>query len=248
VRAAILIRAVTPELQARGRAFAAQAEEINRLRRTAATASETLFQAESDIADRRGDIERLVAEKIALERRLYRDPGEPDPATRALAARVGSVEALVEGLNAREDARPAALPARLPDRFIPPVQGAVERRFGDSGRGGDRAQGWTWRTEPAAPVLAPAAGRVDYAGPLKNWGLVLILNVGGGHRLVLAGLGEVTVGVGRPVAAGEPVGRMAEAGDKDPPPELYLELRSERSAVDPARFLATATAPAPVRR
>jgi septal ring factor EnvC (AmiA/AmiB activator) len=246
VRAAILIRAVTPELQARGRAFAVQAEAINRVRRTAATASETLFQAESDIADRRGDIERLVAEKNALERRLYRDAGEADPETRAMAARAGSVEALVQGLAARQA---APLPTRLPDRFIPPVLGPVERRFGQANAGGERAQGWTWRAEPEAPVLAPAAGRVDYAGPLKNWGLVLILNVGDGHRLVLAGLAEATVGVGRPVAAGEPVGRMGRASDKDPPPELDLELRSAATAVDPARFLTAAAAgPAPMRR
>ena len=53
VRAAILIRAITPQLEARGRAFAVQAEAIAKVRRSAAAASETLFQAESDIADRR---------------------------------------------------------------------------------------------------------------------------------------------------------------------------------------------------
>ena len=90
VRAAILIRAITPELQARGRAFGAQVEAIAKVRRTAASASETLFQAESDIADRRAQIDRLTAQKQALEQRFYADSGAPDPATRARAAQAVS--------------------------------------------------------------------------------------------------------------------------------------------------------------
>jgi septal ring factor EnvC (AmiA/AmiB activator) len=79
VRAAILIRAVTPELQARGKTFAVQAEAIARLRRAAASASETLFQAESDIADHRADIDRLLSQKQMLEH-SSRPPTIPRPA------------------------------------------------------------------------------------------------------------------------------------------------------------------------
>ena len=91
-------------------------------------------------------------------------------------------------------------------------------------------------------MLSPAAGVVDYAGPLKDWGLVVILRIGGGYRLVLAGLDQVNVGIDRSVAAGEPVGRMAEPvetrrGASPMAPELYLEVRNEAEPVDPARWL-----------
>ena len=238
VRAAILIRAVTPELQARGKVFAAQADAIARLRRSAAAASETLFQAESDIADHRADIDRLLAEKQVLEQRLY--PGDGDPEARALAARSGSVGALVAGLSER----PAA-PGSAPTRLAAPVQGPLVRRFGQSRGPSERAEGWTWRTSPGAPVLSPARARVDYAGPLKNWGPVVILNVGGGHRLVLAGLNSVAVGIGRTVAAGEPVGRMGPAGQGGAAPELYLEVRDSAEAVDPARWMTAAASNSP---
>jgi hypothetical protein len=56
VRAAILLRAITPQLEARGRVFAEQAEAVARVRREAAVASEGLFRAESDVADRRTEI------------------------------------------------------------------------------------------------------------------------------------------------------------------------------------------------
>jgi septal ring factor EnvC (AmiA/AmiB activator) len=242
VRAAILIRAVTPELRERGKAFAIQAEAIARLRRSAAAASETLFQAESDIADHRADIDRLLAQKRALEMGLY--PGDGDPQTRALAARAGSVGEFVEGLPGPGD---GAAPARGPARFNPPVQGALIRRFGQAHGPRERAEGWTWRTTAGAPVLSPAAARVDYAGPLKGWGPVVILNVGGGRRLVLAGLQTVAAGAGRTVAAGEPIGRMGSGSAGGTAPELYLEVRDGNSAVDPARWMTVAALNSPNR-
>jgi len=238
VRAAILIRAVAPQLEARGKAFAAQADAIAAIRRNAATASETLFQVESDVADRRARIDRLLAQKRALEQRLYSDTGEPDAAARALAARAGSVEEFVQGLA--QDEGPAPVPAQAPSRLFVPVQGAVVRRFGDAGDARGRSEGWTWRTAPGASVLSPAAGRVDYAGDLKGWGQVLILNVGGDRRLVLAGLEQVSIGVGRAVVAGEPVGRLPAALPRGEAPELYLEVRSRSGALDPGRWLANA--------
>lgn len=223
VRAAILIRAITPELEARRQGFAAEAEAIARIRREAATAAESLFQTESEVADRRAEMQRLLGEA---------------------GARAGSVGELVDVLP------PAAGPGAgsgMPARFVTPVRGTVGRRFGAPQPGRGRAQGWTWRAAPSAPVLSPAAGRVEYAGPLKGWGTVVILRLGGGWRVVLAGLEGVGVDVGRQVAAGEPLGRMGPGAPPPRPgasptaPELYLEVRNQANPVDPARWLNTRT-------
>ena len=53
VRAAILVKAITPELEKRARAYSEQAAEIARQRRLAAVASEALFTNDSELADRR---------------------------------------------------------------------------------------------------------------------------------------------------------------------------------------------------
>jgi septal ring factor EnvC (AmiA/AmiB activator) len=145
------------------------------------------------------------------------------------------VEAFVEGLN---DGKPAdaAAPASAPARLVQPVQGELIRRVGDDQPGGGRSHGWTWRTAPGAAVLSPAPARIDYAGPLRGWGSVLILNIGGGRRLVLAGLDTISIGVGRAVSAGEPVGRLAENPGPSPP-ELYLEVRDRDGAENPGRWL-----------
>ncbi|MFN3512277.1 MAG: murein hydrolase activator EnvC family protein [Phenylobacterium sp.] len=53
VRAAILVKAITPELQKLARQHAAEASEIARQRRLAAVASEALFTTDSELAEQR---------------------------------------------------------------------------------------------------------------------------------------------------------------------------------------------------
>lgn len=229
VRAAILIRALTPSLEARGKAFATEAHRLAELRRGAATASEALFQSESDVADRRARIDDLLTEKAGLE-----GPSPADPSL-ALVARTGGVDDLTRALpDRRLAARGGAAPGQMSEHMLWPLQGAPFRKAG--------RRGWTWKAEGGATVLAPAAARVDYAGPLKGWGEVVILGVGEGHHLVLAGLARADVGSGRPVAAGEPVGRMAlprKAGDGAP--ELYMEMRRGSEPVDPSHWFVSTT-------
>lgn len=233
-RAAVLMKAVTPELNRRGRALSARADAIRKVRRQVAAASELLFLTESELADRRAEIERLIAEKSSLERRLLGDPAQADAAARELAARASSLGDLVDDLAALD--RGPRTPANL--SLLPPVQGRLVRRFGQA-LGAGRAEGVTWRTGRAAQVLAPADARVEYVGPLKGYGLVVILRAGEPYHVVLAGLDEAASGAGRSVAAGEPIGRMANGA-----PELYLEVRRGGEPVDPARWLQGVSQPA----
>lgn len=196
-RAAILIKALTPEMERRAKAYAAEAQDIARQRRLAAVASATLFAEASLQADRLGS------------------GAEREP-----------VDVTDDGLD---DTRPVLAPAGL----LSPTQGIITRRFGDRLAGGDRARGMTFAAASGARVEAPADGVVQYVGPVKGWGLILILRLAGGYHLVLAGLDRATAGVGQPVAAGAPVGWMA-AGK---PAELYLEVRRREDPVDPGRWI-----------
>jgi septal ring factor EnvC (AmiA/AmiB activator) len=249
VRAAILMRAITPELHNRAKGFSAEVQEIARVRRETAAASEALFTAESDIADRRGKIEALLQEKAALEQAVTADAQLASDDLKRLAARAKSLRELLQGLPRQaspsakgEPQGPSAGPEIRNSRFINPSAGSLIRRFGQTAprtgaAGGGRSEGWTWRTEKGASVRAPIQGTVEYAGPLKGWGMVLILRLGGGYHLVLAGMDQTTAEAGRTLSAGEPVGRM---GDQDrPTPELYMEIRRDGSPVDPARWMAS---------
>jgi septal ring factor EnvC (AmiA/AmiB activator) len=115
------------------------------------------------------------------------------------------------------------------------VQGAVVRRFGDALAGGGRANGLTLSSTHGARVTSPGAGLVQYVGPVKGWGTILILRLAGGYHLVLAGLERTSVEVGQSVAPGQPVGWMPDG--RQSTSELYLEVREQGAPVDPARWL-----------
>jgi septal ring factor EnvC (AmiA/AmiB activator) len=228
VRAAILIRAVTPELERRAAAYRQKAEGLRLLRRATAAASEDLFTSESARDDKRAEIERKIHEKAALERRLTADAEVAARTAEALAARLHAL-----GIDARTAPRAGAGPS--PTTISPPVRGVLIRRFGQKAPGGLGSDGLTWRAPPGATVIAPAGGVVEYAGAMRGWGGVVILQIGGGYHLVLAGMDAISAVQGRPVSAGQALGRMADKQGGEP--ELYLEARRNGDPVDPSAWL-----------
>lgn len=228
VRAAILIRAMTPALERRARAYGAEAREIAGLRREAATANESLFTSESLAADRRGDVEKLLTEQAALEQQFGDD-------AEAVGREVGSPGQLADSFPR------VTGPDSGPGTLFRPAGAAQVRRFGAALPNGGKAEGVSFRTSPGAAVASPAQGVVEFAGPVTGWGVILILRTSGPYHLVLAGLGEVRVAPGQTVATGAPLGRMASGGGTGNgghgAPELYLELRRQGTPVDPGPWL-----------
>jgi septal ring factor EnvC (AmiA/AmiB activator) len=129
----------------------------------------------------------------------------------------------------------AALPR---GQFVVPVAGSVVRSWGDATEGG-RAMGLSYQPPPAARVLAPCSGRTAFAARFRSYGLLLIVDCGGGYHAVLAGFDRLDVKVGQELAAGEPVGVMPdwEPGASGNRPSLYVELRRGGQPVDPAPWL-----------
>ena len=197
VRAAILVKAMTPDLQARAQGYAETVTDVMRQRRLAAVQSEALFERDS-----------LTAEALP----------EPDAGLRIGAAPGGDSVTLTP-----------------PSRLILPVNGAVTRRFGAPTPGGGRANGLTLAAAKGARAVSPAAGLVQYVGPVKGWGVIVILRLAGGYHLVLAGLERTSVQVGQSVAEGQPVGWVP--GGRQSTSELYLEIREQGSPVDPGQWL-----------
>ncbi len=238
VRAAILIRAAAPQLAARAAAFRSRADELTRVRRTITSVSEDLFTSESALAEGRASVEHAIQEKTALQRQLDADARESDRDVQALSVQLRALG--VQGGAQALAASPA--PDRAPQRLEAPAEGQVIRRFGQPTPGGGPSDGMTWRTAAAATVRAPASGVVAYSGPLKRWGGVLILNVGGGYLLVLAGLERIDTAVGRQVTGGQSLGAMAAGGHAAP--ELYMEMRRDGAPQNPARWLRSSVATA----
>jgi septal ring factor EnvC (AmiA/AmiB activator) len=122
-----------------------------------------------------------------------------------------------------------------------PTQGQIIRKFGDDDGFGGKAKGVFIATRSGAQVVTPADAHVEFAGPFRSYGELLILDTGDGYHLLLAGLGQVSIGTGEFVRAGEPVGLMGASaapgtlsGDRlqESRPVLYIEFRKSGEAID----------------
>jgi murein hydrolase activator len=119
------------------------------------------------------------------------------------------------------DAKSGPAAAKDPTRLAPviafaaakgtlslPANGAKLKDFGAPDRAGGTEKGISIATRAGAQVTAPSDGWVVYAAPYRSYGQLLILNVGGGYHVLLAGMERITVDLGQFVLTGEPVAVM----------------------------------------
>jgi septal ring factor EnvC (AmiA/AmiB activator) len=99
---------------------------------------------------------------------------------------------------------PRAAPYRLP------VQGKVLTGFGEISDGGIHSRGILLQAAPNAPVTAPRAGRIVYAGRFRSYGQIVIVDHGGGWTSTITNLAALRVSKGDNVKAGDPLGRTRQ--------------------------------------
>ncbi len=133
-----------------------------------------------------------------------------------------------------------ALPFEATKGSLPlPAQGKRLKRFGQADSVAGTLKGISLQTRGEARIIAPADGWVVYAGPFRSYGQLLIINVGGGYHVLLAGMGRIDVSLGQFVLAGEPVAVMgtssptSQGNNENSRPVLYVELRKDGRPIDP---------------
>lgn len=117
-----------------------------------------------------------------------------------------------------------------------PVPGSIVTGWGQSTESGP-ASGVTYAPPSRATVRAPCSGRVDFAGPFRSYGQMMILNCGQHYRFVLAGIGDMAVAPGQQIVKGAPVGQMPAWSGAQARPTLFVQLRRGGTAVNPAPYL-----------
>jgi septal ring factor EnvC (AmiA/AmiB activator) len=224
-------RAQSAAAQARDLAEALQRLERERVRREAEERASAAARAAAEARRRAEEArerrlaeegrERRLAEE-ARERRPAEEPRERQPPARSRPAREAAPE------------REAAMPAPSGGRALP-VAGRVVTGWGEQAAGGPH-RGLTFAAAPGARVVAPCGGRAVYAAPFRSYGLLLIVDCGGGYHFVLAGMDRLDTAAGQRLLAGEPVGVLAGTGGSGA--TLYVELRRNGQPVDPRPWFA----------
>ncbi len=127
-----------------------------------------------------------------------------------------------------------ASPGRAPGPgfgWILPVSGRIVTGFGDTD-GASRAIGVTFAPPANAQIVAPAAGRVAFAGDYRGYGRIIIIDHDGGWTSLITNLGRLDVAVAARVVQGSPLG-LAGPGR----PTVTVELRKDGAPVNPLAFI-----------
>ncbi|MEI8394871.1 MAG: peptidoglycan DD-metalloendopeptidase family protein [Rhodospirillaceae bacterium] len=196
-------------------------------------------------------IDRIEAERRAAERQRPTPPPAPastSPSTTVATAKAETTETQHRTLddNQRHDLdQLAATPTGVTVGSAPsparsgamrlPAAGPVTLTYGDVDRFGTTSRGIHIAARTGTPVVAPTEGTIKFAGRFRNYGQILIVEHANGYHSLIAGLGRIDTAVGRPVAAGEPIGVVADPVDGIP--DLYFELRRNGQPINPRRSI-----------
>lgn len=130
------------------------------------------------------------------------------------------------GLNAKNTSKANA-----------PVIGPIVSLWGSRTETGP-AQGITYAPQSQATVRSPCSGLIEFAGPFRGYGHMIILNCGKNYRFVLAGMDRLSVAIGQSIQKGIMIGQMpAWSGGTTGHPTLFVQLRRGEKTINPSPFL-----------
>jgi septal ring factor EnvC (AmiA/AmiB activator) len=271
IRTAMVLGAVLPEMRHEVEALVSDLSALVALRKKIDTERD---QLKTEMASLDGEQTRMTA-LVEERQKQQGEHETALEAERARAGNLGHqvdnlkdlIAKLEQGLDpatreareaARSDSRPALSAFRDPGRLAPavafaslrgqvpiPVNGVKLKEFGTPDANGGAEKGVSIATRAGAQVTAPADGWVVYAGSFRSYGQLLILNVGGGYHVLLAGMDRISVDLGQFVLTGEPVAVMGNGSHiaailatGSSQPVLYVEFRKDGTPVDPGPWWA----------
>jgi len=218
------------------RAAAEAAARKRAAERLAAEQAAARAAAERRAAERAAAQERarIAAQAAAEQKRaeqLQKELHQPPPPTPVQAPPIATVPPVTPSIA------PPASGAVGHGSFPPPVSAPVRHLFGTPRvQGGPNWQGITFAAPASTPVHAIAPGMVLYAGPLRGYGEIVIVQQANLVLAIYGHLAKPAVQVGQKLQTGSLVGTVGSGGEMGDD-GLYLEIRSQGHPVNPLNFI-----------
>lgn len=258
VHARAVIDAAMPVIERRTASVRRELTLLQATRRQQTVALQALSASKTQLAQRRDALTRLENEGRLRSRDLMSSAQLEADRALGLGEKARDIVELMDTLEADSQVRgelaelagplkrppdPAstALRAAPPEAseseltrgaYRLPVVGRIVAGLGEVNDSGVRSRGLTIAARAGGQVVAPAPGRVSFAGDYRGYGKIVIIDHGGGWTSLLTGLIGLSVGVGDTLDSGTPIGR---AGSNDS--RITIELRRAGRPVDIARML-----------
>jgi septal ring factor EnvC (AmiA/AmiB activator) len=255
---AIMAQAV-PQVAQRTAGLRGRIDRVGQLAREAQQARAVLAEERAALGERRQELAAIETRQRLAANEAGRVANREAERALALGEQARDLETLMQDLEgaAALRARLAALPgpvlrpgsgtavsaarevlpgpqatsAEAPASYILPVTGRTLAGFG-SPQDGVLSKGVTLAPAANAQVVAPAAGRVAYAGTYRGYGRIVIIEHPGGWTSLVTGLARSEVAVGQELVGGAPIGVAGPVR-----PAVTLELRRAGEPVNPLDYL-----------
>ncbi|MCJ2187445.1 murein hydrolase activator EnvC family protein [Novosphingobium beihaiensis] len=252
-----LLDTVLPEVQARTADLRAEIERGQALERSAQAAAADLGKTEAQMRARRKKLAGIEARQRLASRKVSGIAARESERALALAEKARDLGELVEEMGKQGELRdelaalpgPVMRPPRPEDatvvaasQFTPPpeglpgymlpVTGRLVTGFGEDAPGQARSGGLVLAARANAQAVAPAPGRVAFAGPYRGYDRIVIIEHEGGWTSLVTGLARLNVTVGDTVVAGSPIGVTGPGS-----PEVMVELRRNGEPVNPLQYI-----------
>lgn len=254
-----LLDTMLPEVERRTAALRSEIARGQALERTARAAAGQLRASERQLGEKRRQLAAVEARQRVASRQASGIASREADRALALAERARDLGDLVGEIGRQGELRAAlaALPGPImrpprpqdsrvveagtftaPPQGLPtwilPLTGRLVTGFGETEPGQAPSRGLVLAARANAQAVAPAPGRIAYAGRYRGYGQIVILEHEGGWASLVTGLARLDVVVGQPVVAGSPLG-VAGPGQ----PRIGVELRRNGDPVNPLQYLRT---------
>lgn len=256
VRVRAVLATTLPRVEAETASLRKDIARSRDLARQATRAAALQREGRQQLAYRRAELARLEARARNRSRELASTSRLEEERALGLSERARDLDSLVDDLEASatlrqqlaslegpvlrpprpqasevvENAAPPATNARPAYRL--PAAGAIVTGFGEVAATGVRSRGLTLATRPGAQLVAPADGRIAFAGAYRGFGQIVIIEHVGGWTSLITGLARTRLKVGERIAQGDPIGRAA-----DNRPRITVELRRNGRPIDIAALI-----------
>jgi septal ring factor EnvC (AmiA/AmiB activator) len=250
-----MIETVLPEIRRRTAGLRAEIARSRQLKAARQRALASLATVQSRLAERRTALARSEAQQRIRATTLASNAGLEGDRAMALGDEARDIRDLLGQLEGAGEVRdrlmrlagPVPRPGTVRDNgtaassaaaasgnpaYRLPVLGTVVSGLGEVSTEGTRSRGLTIQTAPGAQVVAPAAGRIAYAGEFRSYGRIIIIDHGGGWTSLITNMIASSGRVGERVEQGAPIGR---AGVNRP--SITVELRRAGQPVDIATLV-----------
>jgi murein hydrolase activator len=267
LRGAMMFGAVVPEMRDQALDLQNNLHRLEAIKSETEVAKKTQEQALAALANSQSELVKLQAEKKTSAINSAKDLEAEKLRAVELASQAKNLKQLLAALEEEKikaDAiktaeakaleleerkkreallRPMMVFTQAHGKIEYPVQGDKLKQFGDDNGLGGTLDGLAIATAADSNVISPVDGRVEFAGPFRSYGQLLILNVGEGYLVLLAGMNQISAEIGQSIRAGEPLGQMGKGPSSvaligsetnNAQPVLYIEFRKNNDPVDPS--------------